>query len=116
MDLDTARAELEQILRETESTNEVLESEGADTSSELSHNDQHPADTASEISDGDREHALIEATDRHRAEAVAAIARLDAGTYGRCVDCGKVIPDERLSFRPEAARCLADQERFEAAS
>jgi RNA polymerase-binding transcription factor DksA len=31
------------------------------------------------------------------------------------VDCGKEIPEARLQFRPEAARCVEDQERFEEA-
>jgi DnaK suppressor protein len=115
VDLDTARTQLEQVLRETQDTTEVLEGEGAGESSELTHSDQHPGDTASELSDGDREVALLEATDTRRGEARAALDRLDAGTYGSCVDCGQPIPDERLEFRPEAARCLADQTAYEAA-
>ena len=45
-----------------------------------------------------------------------ALAKLDDGTYGACVVCGEQIPDARLEVRPEAARCIADQEAFEAAS
>lgn len=116
MDLDTARAELEQVLRETESTAKVLEGELADESAPDGTLDEHPADGGSEIEEADREHALIEANEARREEAVAALARLDDGTYGRCVVCGEPIPDARLEFRPEAARCLADQEAYEAAS
>jgi RNA polymerase-binding transcription factor DksA len=43
-----------------------------------------------------------------------ALARLDAGTYGRCVDCGRELPDERLEARPEAARCVDCQQKVEA--
>lgn len=39
----------------------------------------------------------------------AALARIDAGTYGRCVSCGIDIPGERLEFRPFAAACVACQ-------
>jgi hypothetical protein len=39
-------------------------------------------------------------------EIDAALARLEAGTYGRCVSCGKAIPMERLEFRPFAAGCV----------
>ncbi len=35
-----------------------------------------------------------------------ALERLDAGTYGRCVICGNVIPAERLAAVPWAARCV----------
>ena len=42
--------------------------------------------------------------------------RLEEGTYGTCVDCGQPIPDARLEVRPEATRCVADQEKYEAAN
>ncbi|HYF57648.1 MAG TPA: TraR/DksA C4-type zinc finger protein [Burkholderiaceae bacterium] len=46
-------------------------------------------------------------------EAQAALARLEAGDYGTCVDCGEEIPSARLEARPFAARCIACQERAE---
>ena len=116
MDQQDVRSQLEQMLRELDSTTATLEGEGAGESSELSHLDQHPADTASEISDADRENAVIEAAGDQRAQVAAALQRLDDGTYGTCVDCGKPIPDARLEVRPEAARCVEDQAKAEAAS
>jgi DnaK suppressor protein len=44
-------------------------------------------------------------------EIDAALARLEAGTYGRCVTCGSDIPQERLEFRPFAAACVTCQQR-----
>jgi DnaK suppressor protein len=35
-----------------------------------------------------------------------ALDRIDAGTYGRCVSCGIMIPDERLEAVPWAALCV----------
>jgi DnaK suppressor protein len=35
-----------------------------------------------------------------------ATSRLRAGTYGRCVNCGHVIPDARLEALPAAETCL----------
>ncbi len=43
----------------------------------------------------------------------AALERIKAGTYGRCIDCGADIPAARLHAAPEAARCLACQEKVE---
>jgi DnaK suppressor protein len=40
-------------------------------------------------------------------EIDAALARIAAGTYGRCVSCGADIPEERLELRPFAGRCVA---------
>ncbi|AKU90739.1 TraR/DksA family transcriptional regulator [Vulgatibacter incomptus] len=34
----------------------------------------------------------------------AAVARIDAGTYGECIDCGETIPIERLEAVPYALR------------
>ena len=41
------------------------------------------------------------------AEIDAALARIDAGTYGSCTQCGAAIPEERLELRPFAGRCVA---------
>ena len=41
----------------------------------------------------------------------AALARLDAGTYGRCLDCGGPIGRARLEAIPDAARCVVCQAR-----
>ncbi len=114
MDLQDARAQLEQMLRELDSATATLEAEEAGQSEELSHFDQHPADTATELSDADREVAIIENATDQRLQVEAALKRIEDGTYGRCVDCGKEIPAARLEVRPEAARCVEDQEKHEA--
>lgn len=44
-----------------------------------------------------------------------ALARLDAGEYGVCTDCGESIPAARLQAQPFAVRCIACQERRERA-
>lgn len=106
MDLTVVRAELEQVVRESEAAIAAL---AYDEDVEI-----EEADVSSELVEADREEALAEAADVRRDEALAALARLDAGTFGVCVDCGQAIAEERLLFRPEASRCLADQEAFEA--
>lgn len=35
-----------------------------------------------------------------------ALARVEAGTYGRCVSCGGEIPAARLELRPFATSCV----------
>lgn len=35
----------------------------------------------------------------------AALARIAAGTYGICLQCGEQISDARLEFVPDAALC-----------
>ena len=48
-------------------------------------------------------------------EVEAALVRMKDGTYGECVDCGTDIPFGRLQANPSASRCIACQERVEAA-
>lgn len=43
----------------------------------------------------------------------AAEARIAAGTYGVCVDCGRRIGRQRLEAYPTAKRCIEDQQRRE---
>ena len=116
MDTQATRTTLEQLMRELDSATATLEGEGAGESSELSHVTQHPGDVGTDVADNDREIAVLEAADDRRAEIQAALARLDAGTYGTCVDCGRPVEEARLEFRPEAARCLEDQQKHEAAA
>lgn len=114
MDSATARERLQRLLDDIDRSTRQLQHEDAGASAELSTYDQHPADVASELSDMEREDAVLHLAAGQRAEVVAALARIDAGTYGRCTRCGRPIPEERLEARPEARYCLDDQRAVEA--
>jgi DnaK suppressor protein len=43
----------------------------------------------------------------------SALQRIDAGTYGVCVDCGQPIPIARLKAEPTAERDVQCQELYE---
>ena len=54
--------------------------------------------------------------ERDRAELAdvqMALARIDAGTYGVCCDCGEAIGRRRLKAYPTAKRCHDCQEAHE---
>ena len=59
------------------------------------------------------EFALDERETAHLAAVVAALTRIEAGTYGECTDCGTHITAARLHATPEAARCVHCQEKAE---
>ena len=113
MDLNTARTQLQSRLDELARSADTLIAEDAGDNVDLSHVTQHPGDQGTEIADLERENAVIEAAQSDRVEIEAALARIEDGTYGRCIDCGKEIPEGRLEIRPEAARCMEDQAKFE---
>ena len=114
MDEAAARQRLEQLLQELDDSSRTLAGETGDPG-ELSKLDQHPAEAASELTEMERDEAVRTIVAGQREEVVAAIARLDAGTYGRCVECGADLPEERLEARPEAARCVTCQHDLEIA-
>ena len=66
-------------------------------------------------SQGDIDLALLQM----RAETVrridAALGRLEAGTYGSCVECAKEIAERRLRALPFAVRCQACEAKQEEA-
>ncbi len=56
---------------------------------------------------------LIETMDRHSSllrEVRAALARVDDGSYGRCLRCEDPISSKRLAAVPWASLCLKCQE------
>jgi RNA polymerase-binding transcription factor DksA len=74
----------------------------------------HPADvaTATEQQQGVRtESDFLENRLRGAEEA---LTRMEEGSYGACVDCGKAIPQARLEASPLAIRDIECQREFEA--
>jgi DnaK suppressor protein len=67
------------------------------------------AAAASQVFAQQRDLALRDRSD-HQLELVdEALARLDDGTYGRCIRCGEQIAPDRLEALPWAARCIECQ-------
>jgi RNA polymerase-binding protein DksA len=75
--------------------------------------DNHMADTATETYDRELDYTLEENSEQVLAEIDAALARIDAGTYGVCERCGRPIAEERLEALPWATLCIDDQRRKE---
>lgn len=50
--------------------------------------------------------ALLERAEAQLQQVRAALARLDAGTYGICQECGQPIDDERLELLPLTMHCI----------
>lgn len=114
MDIEHARKQLHDMLTDLDRSAGTLREEQHQGDDELADYDQHPADAATALSDADRDEALMDATDRRRGRVREALQRIENGTYGYCVNCGRRISDERLEARPEAALCLQCEERLEA--
>ncbi|HEV3479376.1 MAG TPA: TraR/DksA C4-type zinc finger protein [Gaiellaceae bacterium] len=68
--------------------------------------DQHLADTATETVDREIDYTLEASDGRLLAAIDGALARIEDGTYGACVNCGAQIPPERLEAMPWATLCI----------
>jgi DnaK suppressor protein len=73
---------------------------------------QDAADAGSSLSEADRTEAVLLSARGQRDEVLAALVRIDEGSYGQCVGCGHQIPAGRLDARPDAARCVGCQSKY----
>jgi DnaK suppressor protein len=112
MDVATARKRLEEMRGELDRTIAVLQGDRPAEAGDRD-NPQDPADAGTNLSEADRSEAVMTAAASQRTEVADALARIEQGTYGTCVDCGKPIPEGRLEARPEAARCVSCQARHD---
>ena len=63
----------------------------------------------------DLEFALIQMKSETLNKIVDALARLEAGDYGNCFECGEEIAEKRLRALPFAVRCKDCEEARETA-
>ena len=49
---------------------------------------------------------LVDGLKRMLDEIDAALAKIDEGTYGTCINCGNEIGSERMEFRPTSVLCV----------
>jgi DnaK suppressor protein len=70
-------------------------------------------DAASDAAHGELSWHLMEAESRELASVENALERLREGEYGRCEECGDVIPTARLTALPYATLCIKCQREAE---
>ena len=66
-----------------------------------------PTDRATAEEERAKSLRLHEREQRLEGKIRAALERLEAGTFGRCLSCGATIPPERLRARPVTDLCVA---------
>jgi DnaK suppressor protein len=68
--------------------------------------DEGFADSAQATAERSELVSHVEQLHAAHAEVVAALRRIDEGTYGRCENCGRDIAPERLEALPTARLCV----------
>jgi DnaK suppressor protein len=114
IDLDAMRERLLNLKMRLEHDIEIKEQQVAEDGDDLVPErggiGNHMADEASETSEQETMLTLQHSAERTLAEVNAALARIQAGTYGICANCGKQINPARLEARPFSTLCIDCQQ------
>lgn len=101
--LDAERQRLLAVIAEIEAEQEEIRL--TETSSERSP-DPNTAEGGSLAFEMEKELSLARNAGDLLAQVEEALGRIGAGTYGRCIQCGKAIPVARLEALPYTRLCV----------
>ena len=68
--------------------------------------DNHLAETATATLDREIDYTLEENSEHVLAAIDSALTRIEEGSFGQCVTCGKEIGEDRLAAIPWATQCI----------
>jgi DnaK suppressor protein len=108
METVAVRKRLEAACAELDRSIAVLRSEQPASRADFPQDD---ADAGTSLAEGGRAEAVLASAMSQRTQILAALGRIQDGSYGTCADCGRPIPEGRLEARPEASRCVACQSK-----
>ncbi|GIN84837.1 hypothetical protein J6TS2_12230 [Heyndrickxia sporothermodurans] len=72
---------------------------------ELSNYDNHPGDGGTELYEREKDIALNEHSEYDLKNINKALESMANGSYGKCAECGREIPEERLQAVPTTLYC-----------
>lgn len=107
---DELVAEFDRLTSELAAADEEL-SELLRNSGDGAGDDQ--ADSGSSALEREHELTLVNNTRDMLEQTARALARIDAGTFGRCDSCGEAIGKARVQAFPRATLCVACKQREE---
>jgi DnaK suppressor protein len=106
--LEAKRAELQQSIADlTEAHPEPV------GPIEASEGPQDFEDVAVDFLETQQEQSILVNQQALLTEVEDALKRIEDGTYGKCVNCGRPIPEKRLEAIPWAARDIKCEEQLE---
>jgi RNA polymerase-binding transcription factor DksA len=116
--IDVYRRRLIRLLRRIDEERsqlkgEALQRSGGEASGGLSDVPLHLGDLGSHDFEMEVALTLLENEEQLIEEINLALARIDAGTFGRCEGCQQAIPRERLDAVPYARYCASCGQRLQ---
>jgi RNA polymerase-binding protein DksA len=100
----------------THLADEALRKAGGEASGGLSNMPIHMADLGTDNFEQEFTLSLLQNEEQALTEIGAALDRIDQGTFGRCEECHKEIPRERLKALPYARHCVDCARKLEQGS
>jgi len=113
MNIEHFKKRLQDKQRELESSLATLESEGRDFGEAEVRDSTDDATTSQATSESFDEGTILSQT---LEQVRNALDRIQNGTFGKCVDCGRPIEPARLEAIPWTPYCLAHQEKHDRAA
>jgi len=105
LDVERFRTALLDERKRVQDAMDYIKGEHPDNDDEVSLG-THLADNAAVTLDQELDETLEENSSHVLTAIDDALARIDAGTYGTCQNCGKEIAPERLEALPYATLCI----------
>jgi RNA polymerase-binding transcription factor DksA len=93
---------------------EALRSTGGEPSGNLSNAPFHLADLSNDTMEHEVAVGLLENQSQLLEQISTALDRVEGGTYGRCMECNREIPAERLDVVPYTPYCVQCAGRIQA--
>ncbi|WP_194421178.1 TraR/DksA family transcriptional regulator [Microbacterium abyssi] len=112
---DELRTLLDVLRREASDRTEALSATLAQLThdrSSQSDDDEHDPEGVPLSAEWSRLSGLLDGAREELKQVDEALARMDAGTYGVCANCGRGIPVARLRVRPFAELCVPCAEKL----
>lgn len=114
LDMDAIKKQLmelkAQLQRDIAVKDRELAEDGDDLVPERGGVGNHMADEANDTTEQETELTLQNKAQQELAQVNQALARMEAGTYGTCANCGKKINPARLQARPFSIYCIDCQQ------
>ncbi len=101
---------IELVERELVVRGVTLNELGTEQTGELSRSRLHPSDLGTNEQEVETLKTLSEKYVKQLQEIDEAFERLDQGEFGRCLECGEMIPIGRLKVTPETRYCTSCEE------
>jgi RNA polymerase-binding transcription factor len=103
-----------QLLHDIDVKEHQVAEDGDDLDPERGGVGNHMADDANQTFEQETMLTLERSVRRHLDQVDEALARIEAGTYGICANCGKPINPARLEARPSSVLCIECQQKQDA--